>query len=552
MSQIPLLSALKLAWGAVALAALLLGILARRGRVPPVAGVAAAFTALVATAGLVARLTGTPVVVATAAAVGVAGLVWCRRALPADRGRRAGVFVFAVLAAGGLAAWTNFGTFHGPGLVHRWDTAHYLLGVRYFDELGYDGLYDCLVAADRADGLPVGFDGARPLRDLSNDREGFLADSGARISACPGRFTPARFEEFRADARALRGHFEPGMWRNLTGDRGYNGSPAFTLIGGAMAAAVRAATAGGPGAGNRGMAREVIALVLFDIACAFGVVLLLWWGFGLEAAALAALVLGLGSPWGYLWTGGCFGRHLWLLFAAGGLALAGRGRSAEAGAAMATAFALKLFPALLLVGPVLVWLRSGLRGEARRELVRFAAAGVCTLAVLAIAAAATQGPGVFGDFAANIASLQTAPKGNDIGLPVLIGAWLLDSPAAASETWASAALLVGTLFVWTMAAGRLSAWQSAALAPFVLLLSTRVLGYYGVFLVLLAPACRGSALRSGALGSMVLACLVPGALGWASPPASRFQTVALILGGAAVAFSLWRRGDGSAAERQPD
>ncbi|HUT78426.1 MAG TPA: hypothetical protein VM285_12100, partial [Polyangia bacterium] len=304
--------------------------------------------------------------------------------------------------------------------------------------------------------------------------------------------------------------------------------------------------------GQRGMAREVITLVLFDIACVLGVVALLWWGFGLEAAALAALVLGLGSPWGYLWTGGCFGRHLWLLFAAGGLALLGRGRPAAAGAAMATAFALKLFPALLLVGPALVWLRCRGQEEARREFARLAVAGAGTLAILAAAAAVTQGPGVFGEFAANIASLQTSPKGHDIGLPVLVGAWLLDGPASAAEAWVSAGLLVGVLAAWALAARRFSAWQSAALAPLALVLSTRVLGYYGVFLVLLAPACRGSAVRSGVLGSAVIACLVPGALGWAGPSSSRFQTMALILGAAAVAISLWRRERGPATTRQPD
>ncbi|HUT76338.1 MAG TPA: hypothetical protein VM285_01550, partial [Polyangia bacterium] len=111
MGQIPLLSAIKLGYGALALTALVLGILARCGRLPPVAGLAAALTALIATAGLTAWLTGTPLVAAIAAAVGAAGFLWWRRAPAMDRGRRAGVFVFGVLAAGGLVAWTNFGTF---------------------------------------------------------------------------------------------------------------------------------------------------------------------------------------------------------------------------------------------------------------------------------------------------------------------------------------------------------------------------------------------------------------------------------------------------------
>jgi hypothetical protein len=541
MSQIPLLSLIKLCWGAVALAALALGGLSRRGRVPPAIGTAAALLALAVTGGLVAWLTGAAWVAGIAALACGAGALWWWRAPATDeRRRRAGALAFGAILAGGLAAWGNFGTFHGPGLVHRWDNLHYLLGVRYFDELGYDGLYECLVAADRTDGHPAGSDPTRPLRNLVNDREGVAAEAEERIETCPGRFAPVRFEEFRRDVRALRGHFEPGMWRIVTGDRGYNGSPAFTLLGGGLAGLARAAAPSNPRDEGRAMARQVILLALFDAACVAAVLALLGWGFGLEAAALAALVLGLGSPWGWLWTGGCFGRHLWLLFAAGGLALLGRRRPAPAGAAAATALALKLFPALLLVGPVLVWLGRRDRKDDRRDLARFAAAAAGTLALLCAASMAVHGPGVFAEFAANIANLQSAPKGNDLGLPVLAAWWLPLHPAGAGEAALSATLLVGALFVWALISRRLEPWQAAALAPLALLVSTRFLGYYGVFLVLSAPLAAGNAVRNGALGCAVLLCLVPPLLGWESPAASRLQTWVLVVGAAVVAISLWR------------
>ncbi len=541
MGQIPLLSAIKLAWGALALASLLLGGLSHRGRLPAVAGVVAALATLAATFGLVGWLTGAHLSAAIATALCSGGALWWFRAsVIGDRRRRAGTLVFATIFLGGLAAWANFGTFNGPGLVHRWDSLHYLLGVRYFDELGYDGLYDCLVAADRADGHPAGFDPGRPLRDLSNDREGTAADFGSRIAACPQRFAPQRFEDFRSDVRALRGHFEPGMWRIVTRDHGYNGSPSFTLIGGGMAAAARATTASGPGGEGRAMARQVIVLVLFDAACAIAAVALLWWGFGLEAAALGALVLGAGEAWGWLWIGGCFGRHLWLLFAAAGLALLGRARPAAAGAAVGVAVSLKLFPALLLVGPGLAWLRRHRDPDARRDLLRFTAGAALVLLFLGVASAAILGPGAFTDFAANIATLQGAPKGNHLGLPVLAAGLLPIAPAGAAEVAVSAVLLLFAIAVWAAAARRLSPWQSAALAPVVMLLSTRFLGYYGVFLVLLAPACLGSAVRTGAFGASVLACLVPPLLGWTGLAAGRFQAAILIPGSVLAAVFLWR------------
>ncbi|MBC7173557.1 MAG: hypothetical protein H5U40_14045, partial [Polyangiaceae bacterium] len=39
--------------------------------------------------------------------------------------------------------WGQLGqrAFHGAGYVHHWETFHYVLGSKYFPELGYDGLY---------------------------------------------------------------------------------------------------------------------------------------------------------------------------------------------------------------------------------------------------------------------------------------------------------------------------------------------------------------------------------------------------------------------------
>jgi len=291
------------------------------------------------------------------------------------------------------------------------------------------------------------------------------------------------------------------------------------------------------------MARQVIVLVLFDIACLLGALAFVRRGFGPEALALAALVLGLGSPWSYLWTGGCFGRHLWLLFAAAGPALLARGRPAAAGAAIGAAVSLKLFPALLLAGPLLALFRPRPDRETVRGLLRFAAGGAGALLLLAAVSAVVLGPAVFGEFAGSIIALQTAPKGNDMGLPVLISAWLGIAPGGLAEVAISASLLLGSLAAWALLSRRLPPPLPVVLAPLVLLLATRFLGYYGVFLVLLAPACRGSPTRSASLAAAVLAGLVPDLLGWAGPPSARFQTAALIIGGAAVAISLWRRGD---------
>ena len=55
----------------------------------------------------------------------------------------------------GVLAYFNFGAFHFDGLrVHLWDMTHYYLGAKYFGELGYDGLYECIAVADAESGWP--------------------------------------------------------------------------------------------------------------------------------------------------------------------------------------------------------------------------------------------------------------------------------------------------------------------------------------------------------------------------------------------------------------
>ena len=39
------------------------------------------------------------------------------------------------------AAWVNFGVFHSSRIVHYWDTFHYYVGSKYFEENEYERLY---------------------------------------------------------------------------------------------------------------------------------------------------------------------------------------------------------------------------------------------------------------------------------------------------------------------------------------------------------------------------------------------------------------------------
>src|SRR5690606_13966334 len=60
--------------------------------------------------------------------------------------------VCIALVVASAASWTNFGVFHGERVIHFWDQAHYFVGSKYFDELGYFELYDCIAKAEREAG----------------------------------------------------------------------------------------------------------------------------------------------------------------------------------------------------------------------------------------------------------------------------------------------------------------------------------------------------------------------------------------------------------------
>jgi len=38
----------------------------------------------------------------------------------------------------------NFGSFHFGNYFHVWDTFHYYVGSKYFKEMSYDRLYECV------------------------------------------------------------------------------------------------------------------------------------------------------------------------------------------------------------------------------------------------------------------------------------------------------------------------------------------------------------------------------------------------------------------------
>ena len=53
-----------------------------------------------------------------------------------------GALLWVILAC--ATTWVNFGVFHSSRIVHYWDTFHYYVGSKYFEENEYERIYGYL------------------------------------------------------------------------------------------------------------------------------------------------------------------------------------------------------------------------------------------------------------------------------------------------------------------------------------------------------------------------------------------------------------------------
>lgn len=431
-------------------------------------------------------------------------------ALAAQPERAGGLL--AATAAVALMAWANFGVFHGNRFAHRWEQFHYFLGAKYFPELGYDGLYVASMGAQMQ--LRGGAELAQPfLRDLRTNEVRPTAELGDHGLEVRRRFSDARWDDFvRDDAYFLNaGDYE--YLRLIRLDHGYNPSPAWTAVARLFAAHASASDA----------TLALLGTLDLGLLAALGVALAR--SFGGRAAALAAIVFGLGYAWRWDWVGGGFLRHDWLAALGFALCAAATRRFATAGACLAYAALVRVFPLGFLLGPLVLAARDLRRGGDLRWARRFAA-GFALAAFLGGGAGALAGRGAraWAEFAANTAKHERSWLTNNVGAkltllygPATYGRRLVDgSRADAFAPWEAAMRarqharwpLLALLAAGLIALAARAAW-TATLAESLVLGVVPVFalaaptGYYWAMLAFVP--LRGPLRRSGATAVALLA-----------------------------------------------
>lgn len=436
--------------------------------------------------------------------------------MPRSRGRLAcflAVIFLGVLSFPGVDRWTR-------PLLHPQDQFHYVMGAKYFPELGYAGLYEATARVLRERGLPR----LARVRDL---RSGALISAEAaarRAEALP--FRPERWHAFADDVAAFD-RITGGVYLGALLDHGFNATPAWLAVARALV-------------GDAPVTETLLyRCASFDLVLVGLLLFLFLRAFGVEGAALSVLMLGTGVVWRFGWVGASFLRYDWFV-ALGAALVALRGRRfALAGGLLAWASALRLFPAFLALTAGFSLL--GRAGDRRGglDLARFACGFVAVAAVAFVAGAAQgRGPSAWREFLERIRAHHAAWAENHVGLhsvAVFDAAFEFRRPArvvdaqAAAEAFVAAieqrrrarrgalqvAFLVSLAAV-AVAAWRLQPWQALALGVIPVFCATALSGYYwvmfvlvslaaprrtGVLLLLLAPLAAAVELATGSVAA---------------------------------------------------
>ncbi|NWF99573.1 MAG: DUF2029 domain-containing protein [Thermoanaerobaculaceae bacterium] len=420
--------------------------------------------------------------------------------------RRAGQLL-AGLAVVACAAYYNFGLFHGWTYVHHWETFHYVLGSKYFPELGYDGLYVASVAAQLESAPEAEFPSdIRNLKDNRIEPVYALAEQRAAVRA---RFSPQRWQAFLADNDYFVRTCQSAYLAQIRRDHGYNPTPAWTFVGRLFSGALPVGR------------RTLVLLGLLDPLLLVLTFLLVIRTYGSRVGALALVIFGLGYPWRFDWIGGAFLRLDWFAAVVAAICLLKRERYAWAGALVGYATMVRIFPVLFLPGVAVLALKDLLGRRQVGWVWRFAA-GFVLAVVVCLTAGSLAGRGAKGwqEFAANLKKHSGSWLTNNVGLrniflyeaetfrqervnPALIepfAPWALHMERLSAERkplW-----LAGTAFFFLLAltaAWRLPRDEAASLGVVFVFAAVLLTSYYWLMLVVLAFR-RGWGPAAGWLG----------------------------------------------------
>ena len=347
------------------------------------------------------------------AGLGILFLWWERKLSDAGRMaakrrvRNALVGVMGVLA---FLTYFNFGWFHFPNFIHGWDTFHYYIGSKYFKEISYERLYECVAIADSEE---PNLRRRVELRKMTNLRTNLVetsADILAHPERCKSHFTPERWESLKHDLRYFRTLENARRWDDAQTDHGYNGTPVWNIMGTLLT--------------NLGPASRTQVLILDSIDCVLVVLLslMIWWAFGWRTLTVALIAFSTNFPSRWYWTGGSLLRWDWLFWMVAAVCLLKKERFFYAGMCLAYTTLLRIFPGFMFIAPLIA---AGYHYVKHRELEKrflrfFLGAAVAVAILVPISVVTAGGPQAYPAFVRNTIKHSQTPLTNYMGLRTVV------------------------------------------------------------------------------------------------------------------------------------
>ena len=324
-----------------------------------------------------------------------------------SRVRNALVGVMGVLA---FLTYFNFGWFHFPNFIHGWDTFHYYIGSKYFKELSYERLYECVAIADSEE---PGLRRRVELRKMTNLRTNLVetsADILAHPERCKQHFTPARWESLKHDLRYFRTLENARRWDDAQTDHGYNGTPVWNIAGTLLS--------------NLAPASRTQVLILDGVDCGLIVLLslMVWWAFGWRTLTIALIAFSTNFPSRWYWTGGSLLRWDWLFWMVAAVCLLKKERFFYAGMCLAYSTLLRIFPGFMFVAPLIAAVYHFVKHREleKRYLRFFAGAAVAVALLVPISVVTAGGPQAYPAFIRNTIKHSETPLTNYMGLRTVV------------------------------------------------------------------------------------------------------------------------------------
>jgi hypothetical protein len=387
-------------------------------------------------------LGGREVAAARAAAAAIALLAVARGW---ERARRAPPHRPTVVAACAAAAVLAFACFynlgrpqfwhHGkqrPMFVHVTDMRIYQPFAKYFDELGYEGVYlaSALAFAEDERGGSIEAIGATKIRDMHDFRMRTALEIKGEMLKVKQRFSPERWQEFKRDQVFFREAMGPSFLTSLD-DHGANAPPSWVWLARLAIGHVPASEA------------SLTAAGLLDAVLLLAMAWAIWASFGLLPMLVAMTVFGatdlymFGTNWG-----GATLRHDWLVLLGFAACALRKQRWLLAGALLGAGTILRVVPAVGLMGvvaPAVAWLvaawwrrrRPALRAllAENRAAVRVVAAAAVTMLAFFVVTGFLYSFGAWTDWFARIKALNDDMATNEVDLRMLVAG--VDQTAAA-------------------------------------------------------------------------------------------------------------------------